>query len=99
MKQLLQKWLGINNINKRTLKLERKDYEVITFGASLNELDDRLTNLEDDFDWKVDNKIDDAIYDVKNNIESDYESHISNEIEDLKQGFTVEIQAKLKEIV
>jgi len=99
MRELLQKWLGINNINKRTLELERKDYEVCTFGVSLNELDDRLTNLEDDFDWKVDDKIDDAIYDVKENIESDYESHISNEIEDLKQGFTVEIQAKLKEIV
>ena len=99
MKQLLQKWLGINDINKRTLELERKDYEVCTFGVSLNELDDRVTNLEDDFDWKVQDKIDDEIYDVKNNIESDYESYIYNEIEDLKQGFTVEIQAKLKEIV
>lgn len=99
MKQLLQKWLGINDINKRTLELERKDYEVCTFALSLDELDDRVTNLEDDFDWKVQDKVDDAIYDVKDNIESDYESYISNEIEDLKQGFTVEIQAKLKEIV
>ena len=99
MRELLQKWLGITNINKRTLELERKDYEVCTFALSLNDLDDRVTNLEDDFDWKVQDKVDDAIYDVKNNIESDYESHISNEIEDLKQGFTLEIQAKLKEIV
>lgn len=99
MKQLLQKWLGINNINKRTLELERKDYEVRAFALSLNELDDRVTNLEDDFDWKVQDKIDDSIYDVKENIESDYESHIYNEIEELKEGFTIEIQAKLKEIV
>ncbi len=99
MKLFIQKWLGITNINKRTLELERKDYEVCTFGVSLNELDDRVTNLEDDFDWKVQDKIDDEIYDVKSNIESDYESYIYNEIEDLKQGFTVEIQAKLKEIV
>ena len=99
MKQLLQKWLGINNINKRTLELERKDYEVRAFALSLNELDDRVTNLEDDFDWKVQDKIDDSIYDVKENIESDYESQIYNEIEELKEGFTIEIQAKLKEIV
>lgn len=89
-KLMIIKWLGLDSIEKienmqhKIAMLEEKDYDIA-----------HMENQIDDFEYQMDNKIDD----VKDDITYEYEAHISNAIEEIKEGFEVKLNVKLQEIV